>query len=111
MTKRNYPDTEFQRELARLDACAEAREWVGARTREQAWRECERLDWLRWYALAPAFRARDEAIANAVRAYDEATAPAGRAHAEAIAHAGRARDEAIALANRARDEAIAPARR
>ena len=34
--------------LIRLGACGEAREWVGARTLEQAWAECERPDWMLW---------------------------------------------------------------
>ena len=34
--------------LERLGACADAREWVGDRTLDQAWAECERPDWMLW---------------------------------------------------------------
>ena len=43
--------TTFQEELRQLGACHEASEWVGERTREQAWADCERVDWLLWYAV------------------------------------------------------------
>ena len=42
--------TEFQRYLLSVRACAEAREWAGARNARQAWDECERADWLLWWA-------------------------------------------------------------
>ena len=38
----------MQNLLIRLGACAEAREWVGDRTLEQAWAECESPDWMLW---------------------------------------------------------------
>ena len=38
----------MQKLLIRLGACEEAREWVGARTLEQAWAECVRPDWMLW---------------------------------------------------------------
>lgn len=38
----------FQEYLSNLDACSEAREWVGDRTFSQAWNECERADWMCW---------------------------------------------------------------
>lgn len=38
----------MQKLLNRLGACAAAREWVGDRTLEQAWAECERPDWMLW---------------------------------------------------------------
>ncbi len=34
--------------LRRLGACRDAREWVGNRTAQEAWDECERPDWLMW---------------------------------------------------------------
>ena len=40
----------FKEELQRLHACSEAVEWVGDRTLEQAWNECERGDWMLWFA-------------------------------------------------------------
>lgn len=41
--------TDFQRELAALGACDEARTWVAGQTREEAWQNCPRGDWLLWY--------------------------------------------------------------
>ena len=40
----------FKEELQKLNACEEAIEWVGDRTLEQAWNECERGDWMLWFA-------------------------------------------------------------
>jgi hypothetical protein len=40
----------FADELRNMNACAEAIVWVGHRTLEQAWRECQRSDWMLWYA-------------------------------------------------------------
>jgi hypothetical protein len=40
--------TKLQTYLAKIDACPEARTWVGDRTAQQAWVECERGDWLVW---------------------------------------------------------------
>jgi hypothetical protein len=44
--------TPFQSYLARMDACCEARSWAAGRTAQQAWAECERPDWLLWWARA-----------------------------------------------------------
>ena len=38
----------FQEYLSNINACSPARQWVGDRTFEQAWRECERADWMCW---------------------------------------------------------------
>ena len=40
----------FREQLVRLNACEEAREWVGDRDIESAWSECERGDWMMWLA-------------------------------------------------------------
>jgi len=40
--------TTFQDWLQMKDACDEAREWVGDRDAETAWRECQRADWMLW---------------------------------------------------------------
>ena len=40
----------FKEELHKLHVCKEAIEWVGDRTLEQAWNECERGDWMLWLA-------------------------------------------------------------
>lgn len=34
--------------LRAMDACAPALQWIGNRTIEQAWRECERSEWMCW---------------------------------------------------------------
>ena len=40
----------FKETLKEMSACLEAVEWVGDRTLEQAWAECERGDWMFWLA-------------------------------------------------------------
>ena len=42
---------ELQKHLASLGACPEAREWVGEKTAKEAWEQCERPDWLLWWAI------------------------------------------------------------
>jgi len=39
---------ELKKYLKKSDACAEALRWVGDRTLQQAWDECERPDWMLW---------------------------------------------------------------
>ena len=39
----------FREELINMGACKSAVEWIGDKTKEQAWNECERGDWLWWY--------------------------------------------------------------
>ena len=36
--------------LIDLDACEEAREWATNKSATQAWEQCERPDWLLWWA-------------------------------------------------------------
>ena len=38
----------FREQLIDLKACPEAVAWVGERTLEQAWTECNRSDWMGW---------------------------------------------------------------
>jgi hypothetical protein len=38
----------FKQQLIKLDACQPAIDWVGERTFEQAYNDCERGDWLLW---------------------------------------------------------------
>ena len=40
--------TSFAQQLQKMHACHQAVTWVGRRTLEQAWRECERSDWMLW---------------------------------------------------------------
>ncbi len=39
-------------QLKRLNACSEALDWVGNRTLERAWNECEDIEWMLWAAEA-----------------------------------------------------------
>lgn len=41
-------NTELQTKLRQLNACDDAIEWLGERSAEQAWAECERGDWMLW---------------------------------------------------------------
>ena len=51
MTKLNVAAREtFRDQLVAMRACSEAVEWVGDRTEVEAWRECERADWMLWLA-------------------------------------------------------------
>lgn len=45
-----YPDTPLQRHLARLEACAPAREWAGRKSAKDAWQKCTNPYWLLWWA-------------------------------------------------------------
>ena len=38
----------FADQLRKMNACPEAIVWVGDRTLQQAWAECERGDWMAW---------------------------------------------------------------
>ena len=39
----------LRNELEELGVCDQALEWIGNRTHEQAWSECERPEWMVWY--------------------------------------------------------------
>ena len=39
----------FKQHLVEIDACRESIKWLGKRTAQQAWDECERPDWLLWW--------------------------------------------------------------
>ena len=39
----------FQKILTRLDACSEAKKWVGSKTIEKAWLECDESQWMCWW--------------------------------------------------------------
>lgn len=43
-------DSQLVKYLKEIEACKEAIEWVGYKTLEQAWNECERGDWMLWLA-------------------------------------------------------------
>ena len=70
--------------LERLGACADAREWVGDRTLDQAWAECERPDWMLWLH-ARSGSADAAAYAALARKWAEATWAASAAEAAASA--------------------------
>jgi len=40
----------FKQHLKAIGACQEARVWAGDRTAKEAWEQCERADWLLWWA-------------------------------------------------------------
>ena len=111
--------------LERLGACAEAREWVGDRTLEQAWAECERPDWMLWiharsksadgHAYAALAKKWEAAAAARAAEADAAWARAARARAARAAEADAAwadaawADAAWAAAARAAEAAAARA--
>jgi hypothetical protein len=81
----------FHQWLADNNACKEALDWVGDKSLEQSWAECENGEWMAWLifllgtwtdACATARRACDEAVVTARRTYDGACAPAWRAYAD-----------------------------
>ena len=39
----------FKDEIILMNACADAVEWVGDKSFEQAWASCERGDWMLWW--------------------------------------------------------------
>ncbi len=47
----DYPDTLFQRQLAHLGACHDARKWVGTKTFREAWATCPYGSWMRFIPL------------------------------------------------------------
>ena len=105
----------MQKLLERLGACGEAREWVGDRTLEQAWAECESPDWMLWLharsesADAGAYAALAEqwaeAAARAARAAEASVAAAWAAEAADAAEAAWARAARAAEASVAAAEA------
>lgn len=42
---------EFKNRLLELNACEEARIWGEGKTDKEAWEQCERGDWLLWWAI------------------------------------------------------------
>ena len=40
---------ELSNRLEELNACPEAREWVGDKSLKKAWEKCKRGDWMLWY--------------------------------------------------------------
>ena len=96
----------MQKLLIRLGACEEAREWVGARTLEQAWAECVRPDWMLWLH-ARSKSADSHAYAALAKKWAGAAADArGAAEASVAAEeAGAAARAAEAAAEAAVEEA------
>lgn len=39
----------FKHELEELGACIDAQEWVGEKSKEQAYKECTESSWISWY--------------------------------------------------------------
>ena len=71
-----FPNTETQEYLNDIDACAEARTWVGERALQDAWNDCTRLDWLRWLVTAAAYAELRKVTAPARAEYDRVTTAA-----------------------------------
>jgi len=40
----------FQEHLEEIGACPEARTWAKDKTSTEAWNQCDRVDWLLWWA-------------------------------------------------------------
>lgn len=68
MSKSKFPNTPFQRWLAKNGACAEGRGRVGNMTLLQYWKKCEvhsDLDWLTWRILKNAYGGENLSIHSA----------------------------------------------
>ena len=108
----SYPDTPFQRRLAELAACSDARKWISTRTAQGVWDETDRGDWMVWW-LDDAEHGPEGwqgAIASAWAEYRKACAPALAKYNKAIASALAECCKAITPALAKYNKAIAPAR-
>jgi hypothetical protein len=55
----------FKEFLISINACDEAREWVGDKTIKEAWEQCERGDWMLWlFRRADNFDKRSSTLAK-----------------------------------------------
>lgn len=43
--------TSLQRRLKKIDACVEAREWVGKKSLREAWRTCPNGSWMNYWLI------------------------------------------------------------
>ena len=84
-----FPNTETQEYLNDIDACAEARTWVGERALQDAWNDCTRLDWLRWLVTAAAY-AELRKVTEAARAELRKVTTAAYAELHKVTTAARA---------------------
>ena len=55
----------FKKQLQKMNACSEAIEWAENRTLEQAWNDCERGDWMLWFAEKAGVELRPLTLAKA----------------------------------------------
>lgn len=104
-----------------IEACAEAREWVGTRTAREAWEQCERADWLLawahrtpvnpYHAVAAARRASVAAAEVAAEAAERAVRDAAHLVRSADAAAWSVVTAAMVAADAGRDAARAAAKR
>jgi len=53
----------FKEKLIELNACQDAREWVGDKSFPEAWATCERGDWMLWLANAVGHDKRQRVLA------------------------------------------------
>ena len=56
---------EFKNRLIELNACYEARTWADGKTAKEAWEQCERGDWLLWWAQKEGQEIRSLTLAKA----------------------------------------------
>jgi hypothetical protein len=118
-------ETPLQEHLRMLWACSEAREWVGELTALQAWKQCQRADWLLWWAartkanertavvlaacacartalrFVPKGEERPRLAIEAAEAWAKAPTPGSREKARAAAHAAYAAADYAAAAHAA----------
>lgn len=54
--------TKLCKHLLSVGACREALKWVGTRTARRAWLECDRADWLVWWAMSTEANRREDVV-------------------------------------------------
>ena len=90
--------TDTKRLLKILNACTEARAWVGRHTLQWAWEHCERGDWMEWLADRLGVTMTPEAWAEYERVRAPALAEYRRVTAQALAEYERVRAPAYRAA-------------
>lgn len=54
--------TKLCKHLLSVGACREALKWVGTRTARRAWLECDRANWLVWWAMSTEANRREDVV-------------------------------------------------
>lgn len=101
----------FAEQLRKMKACPEAVAWVGDKTLQQAWTECERGDWMTWLTAELRLDSRKAAADMAERVWHMVESDSQLACAWAIdcAHRGADEDEVDAAGDAAQAAAGAAA--